>query len=163
MASRIGQISRRETGSARSAGLRVRRRDNANFPQDKKCRRDHADMQGAKDGDMNLPYSMPTIAFGLLALIAAGGVLMLAIAASGNKIPKPLGVMHGLGGVVGVGLVWAGLGVEKGLLPGAVLTAAMFGGILFFKAIFRDSRPLIFVVGHGALAGVGLYLLYQAV
>lgn len=112
---------------------------------------------------MNLPYSMPTIAFGLLALIAAGGLLMLGIVLSGNRIPKFLGVLHGLGGVVGVGLVWAALGVEKGLIPGAVLTAAMIGGIVFFKAIFKESRPLIFVVGHGALAGVGLYLLYRVI
>ena len=112
---------------------------------------------------MNLPIAMPTIAFGLLSLIAAGGLLMLVIVVSGNKIPKFLGILHGLGGVVGVGLLWAALGVEKGLVPGAVLTAAMFGGILFFKAIFRTSRPLIFVIGHGALAGAGLYLLYQVV
>jgi hypothetical protein len=32
-----------------------------------------------------------------------------------------------------------------------------------FKVIFKESRPLIFVVGHGGLAGVGLYLLYQVV
>jgi hypothetical protein len=120
-------------------------------------------MQGVKESSMNLPYSMPTIAFGLLTLIAAGGLLMLAIVASGNKIPKFLGILHGLGGVVGVGLVWAALGFEKGLVPGAVLTAAMIGGILFFKAIFKESRPLFFVIGHGALAGAGLYLLYQVV
>jgi hypothetical protein len=112
---------------------------------------------------MNLPFAMPTISFGLLSLVAAGGLLMLAIVVSGNKIPKFLGILHGLGGLAGVGLLWAALGVEKGLVPGAVLTAAMIGGIVFFKAIFRKSRPLMFVVGHGALAGTGLYLLYQVI
>ena len=112
---------------------------------------------------MNLPFAMPTISFGLLTLVAAGGLLMLIILLSRNKIPKILGIVHGLGGVAGVTLLWAALGAKDGLLPGAVLTAAMFGGILFFKGIFRVSRPLILVIGHGGLAGVGLYLLYQVI
>lgn len=112
---------------------------------------------------MNLPYSTPTIAFGILALVAAGGVLMLAIAASGHKIPKPLGILHGLGALFGVALVWGGLGLDKGFWAGAVLTAALIGGAVLFKVIFKGKRPLVFVIGHGALAGVGLYLLYNAI
>lgn len=99
----------------------------------------------------------------VLTLTAAGGLMMVVLILSGKRIPGILGIGHGLGGLIGVALVWASLGFNAGVWSGGVLTAALVGGLVFFRFMFRKKPPFFIVMGHGLIAAVGIYLLYTAI
>jgi hypothetical protein len=116
---------------------------------------------------MDISYVTSTTAFAILSPVAAGGVLMLWILLAGARIPSLLGALHGLGGLIGLAVLYVAFSktgfVAKSLWPLGLLTAALIGGVVLFKLVFRQSRPLLFVLGHGGLAAAGLYLLYALI
>jgi hypothetical protein len=116
---------------------------------------------------MDILYVTPTAAFVILSLVAAGGLLMLGILLARLPIPSLLGALHGLGGLIGVAALYVAFSrtgfVDKALWPLGFLTAALVGGVVLFKLLFKQARPLVFVLGHGGLAATGLYLLYTLI
>lgn len=102
----------------------------------------------------------------LLALTAAGGLLMAAIRFAGKpQPPSSIAMLHGLLAGSGLtlvlyaaftqglpGMAWAGLGL---------LALAAIGGVVLNLQYHVPGIPLPkgIVIGHGALAAVGLVVL----
>ncbi|MGQ0502325.1 MAG: hypothetical protein ACT4P0_06920 [Panacagrimonas sp.] len=109
--------------------------------------------------------SMIQIAFLVLAAIASGGLLMTGLIAANKPIPGFLGPAHGLGALVGIGLLLAAnlqdaMTPERAWWAFAVFSAGAAGGLIFFQLIFKNRAPLWAALAHGSVGAVGLYLLY---
>jgi peptidoglycan/LPS O-acetylase OafA/YrhL len=104
-------------------------------------------------------------AFVTLAAGASGGLLFLLMLTQ-IRYPRWFGPAHGMLGLVGLtlmGLALFGQGAalsERAIWGFATIAAALLGGGTFFRFIYRDRRPLFWVVMHGALALAGLVLLF---
>lgn len=107
------------------------------------------------------------IAFLILAAGACGGLLFTTLLVLKRRYPRWFGAGHGLLGLAGVcvlayalsqlpdpvnPLAWWALGV---------LVAALLGGFTLFRVLMPKGRSVLLALGHGALALIGLYLLYQ--
>lgn len=109
--------------------------------------------------------NLTQIAFVLLAAIASGGLLMLGMILVKRPIPAFLGPAHGLGGLVGLAVLFAAnlqndAAPERAWWALGVFLAGFIGGLLFFRVLFKNRTPLLLVAGHGSLAVLGLWLLY---
>ncbi len=104
------------------------------------------------------------LVFGLFALVTLGGLTMLGIVLSGRTIPRAIGIGHGLAAILAVILLWIVFAIDHvGMWPAIVFTFAALGGLFFFQVLSREKRPVALVLMHGALALIGLYLLYRFV
>lgn len=106
--------------------------------------------------------------FGMFAAGALGGVSLALMGGLGVRYPRWFGAAHGVLGLLACALLAWVLWRAEGAVPVraawalAVLVAALGGGFVLFRLLaVRRARRLL-ALGHGALAGVGLYLLYGA-
>lgn len=110
--------------------------------------------------------NLTQIAFVALAAIAAGGLLLLTTAVAGLRMPRFVGAAHGLGGL-GALLVLAFANLNTAA-PGrawwalAVFVLGFLGGVMLFRSSFGKALPVRLAAVHGAMAAIGLYLLYGA-
>jgi len=104
----------------------------------------------------------------LFAAVAAGGLLMVALIATGTRIPRLLSDGHGLAGLAALialfsvnlcgrastpAIAWWSLGVFLG---------GFVGGLLLFRVIFKGRATLPLVSVHASAGALGLYLLFRA-
>lgn len=107
-------------------------------------------------------------AFWLFAAVAAGGLLITALIALRIRFPSLLGMAHGLGGLLALGVLLAVNLRGEQATPTlawwalAVLLSGFIGGLLLFRVIFRNRATLPLAAIHGSVGATGLYLLYRA-
>ena len=118
-----------------------------------------------------MPTTFPLIqiAFLMLAAGACGGLLFTGLRLLRVPYPRWLGAAHGLLGLAALatlGLALAQAPSEAPLTQAwwalGVFTAALLGGLMFFRWRRRPNQSLVMALMHGSLALVGLYLLYPA-
>lgn len=104
-------------------------------------------------------------AFILLIAGAAGGAALTLLAIFRLGFPRWFGMAHGLLNFSGIVVLFTSNLTEGDVVASArwwafaILTAALCGGVLFFRVFFRDRIPVAAAVLHGALALGGLYIL----
>lgn len=104
-------------------------------------------------------------AFILLIVGAAGGAALTLLTIFRFGFPRWLGMAHGLLNIVGIIILFVSNLTDGDAVVSArwwafvILASALCGGVLFFRAIFRDRIPIAAAVLHGALALGGLYIL----
>ncbi|QHS11257.1 hypothetical protein [Sinimarinibacterium sp. NLF-5-8] len=109
-----------------------------------------------------------SLVFWLFAAVAVGGVTLASASTLGLKLPKALGMVHGMAALASVALLLIVnfLGgqdtPETAWWALAVFTVGLIGGLLFFRVLFPQRTPTLLIVGHGGLGVLGLYLLYCA-
>ncbi|MEH3118918.1 MAG: hypothetical protein PGN25_15360 [Methylorubrum populi] len=109
--------------------------------------------------------TLEQVAFCLLAGGAVGGMGLALLPRLGLRLPRGFGTVHGLVGLAGLALLFlANLRMEGGAPPAAwwalgLMTAALVGGLILFRTLFRGHKPLPLIGLHGALAVAGLWLL----
>ncbi len=108
------------------------------------------------------------IAAVLFALGALGGLFMAARSFSGQSIPVPVAVLHGVLGATGLVLlligVLAGMGGGTARIALIVLVVAALGG--FFLLSFhvkKERHPKAVIVVHALVAVVGFLTLLTAI
>ncbi len=108
------------------------------------------------------------IAAVLFALGALGGLFMAVRSFSGQSIPVPVAVLHGVLGATGLVLlligVLAGMGGGTARIALIVLVVAALGG--FFLLSFhvkRERHPKAVIVVHALVAVVGFLTLLTAI
>lgn len=112
--------------------------------------------------------TLPQMAFGLFAAIAAGGLTMTVLILAGRPIPKFMGPAHGLGGLAalaflfGVNLAGGSSTPPLAWWAFGVFFSGFVGGLLLFKVLFKEKATLPLAAMHGSIGGVGLYLLYSS-
>ncbi len=108
------------------------------------------------------------LAFVLFALVATGGVVLLAGIVSGKSLPGFLPTGHGLAALAALAVLFFVNLTGESATPAeawwalGVFTLGLLGGLIFFRVLFPKSAPVWLLFGHGSLGGIGLYLLYQA-
>ncbi len=107
------------------------------------------------------------IAFVMFAAGAAGGVLFAVLRLANVHYPRWFGAGHGLLGLTAVCVLGYAVSQSVDGAPRTqatwalgVFIAGLLGGVTFFRLLPRPRRPMLLVLGHGALGLVGLYLLY---
>lgn len=113
-------------------------------------------------------FSLLQIAFLMFVTGACGGVLFTLLSARGVRYPAWMGAAHGLLGLTALGAL--GLALTQEPPDGAsllrawwalgVFSAALLGGLTFFRVLRFPNQSLLLPLLHGGLALVGLYLLY---
>jgi hypothetical protein len=110
--------------------------------------------------------NLTQIAFIVFAAIAAGGLLLLTAAIAGLRMPRFIGPAHGLGGFVALILLavanLSAVAPDRAWWALAVFIAGFLGGGMLFRLSFRGAPPVRLAAVHGAMAAIGLYLLYGA-
>jgi hypothetical protein len=111
--------------------------------------------------------SLTQIAFLMLAAGACGGALFIVLLTMRIRYPTWFGAGHGLLGLAAIGLLGFALWQSSTMktLPQAwwafgVLAAALLGGVTLFRLLFPERRPIWLALMHGAVALLGLFLLY---
>ncbi|MCP4059562.1 MAG: hypothetical protein GY738_20115 [Pseudoalteromonas sp.] len=108
--------------------------------------------------------------FWMLVAAAAGGLFFGLLSVMKVRYPSWFGLGHGALGLAGLmTLGYALYGAPPNVpLPRPVIYAfwllsfSFFGGAVLFGMLFRQSKPLWAIVGHGSLAIVGLIVLFFA-
>lgn len=108
------------------------------------------------------------IAAVLFALGALGGLFMAVRSFSGQSIPVPVAVAHGLAGATGLVLllyaVVMGMGGGTARIALAVLLVAALGGFYLLSFHIRKERhPKAVIVVHALVAVVGFLTLLTAI
>lgn len=108
------------------------------------------------------------IAAVLFALGALGGLFMAVRSFSGQSIPVPVAVLHGLFGATGLVLlllaVVMGMGGGTARIALAVLVVAALGGFYLLSFHIRKERhPKAVIVVHALVAVVGFLTLLTAI
>ena len=108
------------------------------------------------------------IAAALFALGALGGLYMATRSFSGQSIPVPVAVLHGLAGATGLVLllvgVLAGMGGGTARIALIVLVVAALGGFYLLSFHIRKERhPKAVIVVHALVAVVGFLTLLTAI
>lgn len=108
------------------------------------------------------------IAAVLFALGALGGLFMAVRSFSGQSIPVPVAVVHGLAGATGLVLllyaVVMGMGGGAARIALAVLVVAALGGFYLLSFHIRKERhPKAVIVVHALVAVVGFLTLLTAI
>ena len=108
------------------------------------------------------------IAAALFALGALGGLFMAVRSFSGQSIPVPVAVLHGLAGASGLVLllvgVLAGMGGGMARIALIVLVIAALGGFFLLSFHVRKERhPKAVIVIHALVAVVGFLTLLTAI
>ncbi|MCC4594204.1 hypothetical protein NRY95_19395 [Xanthomonas campestris pv. phormiicola] len=104
----------------------------------------------------------------LFAAVALGGLSLALLIGLRIRFPRWCATAHGLLGLLGLLVLFAAnLHGGDALPPLAwwalgVLLAALCGGLILFRTLFRARAPRPAVLVHGALALLGIYLLYRA-
>jgi FtsH-binding integral membrane protein len=108
------------------------------------------------------------IAAVLFALGALGGLFMAVRSFSGQSIPVPVAVLHGLLGATGLVLllvgVLAGMGGGTARIALIVLVVAALGGFFLLSFhIKKERHPKAVIVVHALVAVVGFLTLLTAI
>lgn len=102
--------------------------------------------------------------FFMFAAVAAGGVLIAALAAVRIRVSPKLGAGHGLAALAALALLLLAnlTGVTGALAWWAfgVLAAGLVGGGLLFRVLFKGRPPMKMVGMHAGVGSLGLLLLY---
>lgn len=119
---------------------------------------------------MNLSMNLAQWAYLLLAAGAFGGILFAMLVTAKVRYPRWFGAGHGLLGLTGAALMGVALSRRGGAEAHpsqwwayAAVVAALLGGATLFRVLSPQQRPLLLVAAHGALALVGLWLLFPVV
>lgn len=110
--------------------------------------------------------SLVQIVFYIFCAIAFGGASIATAIWLNIRLPSVLPILHGLGGLVAIGLlayVLAGMPSEASNLwwPFIILGAGFLGGVLFFRVLYPRKAPHFLIAGHGLVGLIGLFLLYR--
>lgn len=110
------------------------------------------------------------IAFGLCAMGALGGFLIMGLQLAGaGRITAALGRLHGITGLLGMALLFAlnlrgedatPVAAWQGLI---VLVLGALGGLVLLRTLYAGRPPLWLALGHGAVGTAGLWLLWPLV
>ncbi|USA44696.1 hypothetical protein NCG89_08000 [Spongiibacter taiwanensis] len=100
--------------------------------------------------------------------ISAAGVALAILRSAKLRLPGWLGTAHGMVGLAGVGIFFVLnlLQSESDGLDGRVwwslvaFTVGLFGGLIFFRVLFRRKFSVLAAIAHGAVAVLGLALLF---
>lgn len=107
-----------------------------------------------------------TIAFILFAAAALGGAYMTFRIATHAPVPASLGKGHGLAALAALAILFLANLLGREATPAAawwafiVLLSGFLGGLLVIAQVYQHRPPLWFVGLHGALAVLGLVLLF---
>lgn len=106
--------------------------------------------------------------FVLFAAVAGGGISLTLMLALRLRHPPWFGTAHGLLGLAALAALFCANLCGAATTPAlawwalGVLLAALSGGLILFRFLFRGRAPLPLAVLHGSLALAGIYLLYRA-
>lgn len=106
------------------------------------------------------------IAFALCAMGAIGGLSLALLGAGGLRLPAFMGMVHGLSGLAGIALLFVlNLRGEEATPAAAwqaliLLVLAMLGGLVVLRTLYHGRPPLVLALSHGAIAALGLWLLW---
>lgn len=100
--------------------------------------------------------------------VASAGLGLGCMRAAKLRLPSWLGTVHGLAGLLGVGGFFvinllqsdAGSFDNRAWWALVAFSTGLFGGLIFFRVLFRQQFSSLAVAAHGAMAALGLYLLY---